>query len=339
MRYICILFSLVLFFSCGSRPKGSFQTYPENETPDYSLEKNWAALPTKKDNADLAPGSLQENQANAPADVFYLHPTNYYGDRSFNRWNAEIDNEKVNKGNDERAILYQASVWNAAGKVYAPRYRQAHYDAYFTKDSLSAKQAFEVAYEDVKSAFAYYMSHYNKGRPFIIASHSQGTTHATRLIQEFIDGKPLENKLIAAYLLGIPVDLDKFNSLKACSTKDDTRCLIGWRTYKTGYEPKTLKLEEGYNVLITNPLTWTSSTELAPPSKHKGALFFDLEEDPTPGTQNAQIHKSILWTNKPKFKGSWLYTTQNYHRGDINLFYVNIRENAVNRVGIYFNNM
>ena len=33
-----------------------------------------------------------------------------------------------------------------------------------------------------KAAFQYYLEHYNNGRPFIIASHSQGTYHAKRLI-------------------------------------------------------------------------------------------------------------------------------------------------------------
>jgi len=39
-----------------------------------------------------------------------------------------------------------------------------------------------------------------------------------------------------------------------------------------------------------------------------------------------------LWVSKPKFRGSWLWTDKNYHMGDINLFYFDIRDNAALRV-------
>lgn len=332
-------FTLILLYSCATKPIGSFQEYPDSESPDYSLEENWAALPNRDDNGNKTPGSLSHNQKNAQADVFYLYPTSYFGDKDYRRWNAEIDNKEVNDWNDNNSILYQATAWNSAGKLYAPRYRQAHIHAYYSKDKVSAKKALDLAYEDVKEAFAYYMSHYNNGRPFIIASHSQGTTHAARLVKELIDGKPLEKKMIAAYLIGIPVDLDEYSSVKACQTADDTNCLIGWRTFKTGHEPKNLKLEEGHNVLITNPLSWKTTDEYVPASENKGLVLLDFESEPKVGGNSAKIHKSILWTNKPKFKGSWLYLTKRYHRGDINLYYMNIRKNAENRVGVYFNNI
>jgi hypothetical protein len=44
----------------------------------------------------------------------------------------------------------------------------------------------------VKTAFLYYLQHYNNGRPIIIASHSQGATHGKRLLKEFFDGKELQ---------------------------------------------------------------------------------------------------------------------------------------------------
>ena len=48
---------LFLFFcctGCATVPKGSFgKVIPD--APDYSLEKNWAALPFRKDSADAVP--------------------------------------------------------------------------------------------------------------------------------------------------------------------------------------------------------------------------------------------------------------------------------------------
>ena len=49
-----------------------------------------------------------------------------------------------------------------------------------------------------------------------------------------------------------------------------------------------------------------------------------------------QIHNSILWTSKPKFRGSFLYRTSNYHKGDFNLFYLNVRENVATRISSFW---
>lgn len=332
-----VLFSFISLFliSCGSRPKGSFEDQALKGIPDYSKEKNWAALPDRQDNADLTPEGYKDKQSSAEVDVFFLHPTNYYGEREYNRWNAPIDLQSINDGVDDVAIKFQATAFNGIGKVYAPRYRQAHIKAYFAKDTTSAKKAFDLAYQDIKESFAYYMSNYNNGRPFIIASHSQGTTHAKRLIKEFIDGKPLQKKLVAAYLIGIPVDLNEYSKIGACETAYDTGCLIGWRTWKKGSKPKFLEKEKDKNILVTNPLSWKTNEEYVPASKNKGGVILGINEAPIKEIADAQKYESILWTTKPKFKGSWLIMTDNYHRGDINLYYINIRENAKDRVNAY----
>ena len=78
------------------------------------------------------------------------------------------------------------------------RYRQANIFAYFRGDEIR-KQALGFAYQDVLRAFQYFLQHRSQGRPFVIASHSQGTHHGTRLLEEVIDGTPLAQRLVAAY--------------------------------------------------------------------------------------------------------------------------------------------
>jgi len=56
----------------------------------------------------------------------------------------------------------------------------------------------ELAYQDVKTAFEYYLKNWNQDRPIIIASHSQGSVHAQRLLKEFFEDKPLAKQLVAA---------------------------------------------------------------------------------------------------------------------------------------------
>jgi len=142
---------------------------------------------------------------------------------------------------------------------------------------------------------------------------------------------------VAAYIIGMEIDLDRYESLKPCESEYDVSCLIGWRTYKKGHKPRFLKKENGKNLLATNPLSWKTSEEYVTSEKHLGSLFFDFDVPVSPKTQDAQLYQGILWTNKPKFKGSFLMTTKNFHRGDINLFYNNIRENAATRVAVFNN--
>jgi hypothetical protein len=53
-----------------------------------------------------------------------------------------------------------------------------------------------------------------------------------------------------------------------------------------------------------------------------------------PEAADARIEGSILWS-LPHFPGSFLMKKKNLHIGDINLFYMNIRENAETRVNEY----
>ncbi|HMQ90554.1 MAG TPA: hypothetical protein PKB07_23295, partial [Flavilitoribacter sp.] len=57
-----------------------------------------------------------------------------------------------------------------------------------------------------------------------------------------------------------------------------------------------------------------------------------------PEVTDAQIHEGILWASKPKFPGSFLITRKNYHIGDYNLYYLNVRENAAERVAAFMKN-
>jgi hypothetical protein len=245
-------------------------------------------------------------------------------------WNANIDDEALNQKTDNTAILYQASVFNKYSRVFAPRYRQANLLAFFTDDKEKADAALDTAYADVKKAFEYYLNNYNHGRPIIIASHSQGTLHAGRLLKEFFENKPLEKQLVCAYIIGLPVFSDYFTTLKPCADSTATGCFISWRTFEEGYNAPFVQ-KETKKAFVINPLTWTMDTTLAPASLNKGGILRDFNKV-IPGLVHAQIHGNILWVNKPKFLGSIFLKTKNYHIADYNLFYENIRENAGTRI-------
>ena len=127
-------------------------------------------------------------------------------------WNASLDSTALNDAVDAWPIRHQASIFNGAGRVFAPRYRQAHIRVFTLADSLS-EAALRLAYTDVRAAFLHYLNHWDEGRPLVIAAHSQGSWHARWLLQEFFDGKPLADRLVAAYIPGMDVYASDFQQL------------------------------------------------------------------------------------------------------------------------------
>ena len=169
---------------------------------------------------------------------------------------------------------------------------------------------------------------------FIIASHSQGTNHALRLLKEYFENKPLQKQLVAAYIVGMAIPKHFFSSLQMCKDSLQTGCVCGWRTFKKDYKPPYVEAEKEFS-LVTNPLTWKTDNEYAHKSMNTGSLLYKFNKI-YKGTTDAQIHEGVIWVMHPKFPWSFLYSTKNYHVGDINLFYMNIRENVDQRIKKYF---
>jgi len=331
-----LLLIILTISACSVKPKGEFSADSTPLPPDYAMPSAWAALPTFEDKADLTPGdTFQDNQANADVDVFYLHPTTYTGTKGQNQWNGSLQDEALNEKTELGAVQNQASIFNGVGKIYAPRYRQAHLHVYFEKKrKASARAAFDMAYEDVKAAFEYYLDNYNHGRPIVIAAHSQGTSHAMRLLKEFFEDKLLMNQLVVAYIPGILIEGDYFKKIKPCSTPEELGCFCTWRTFKAEHIPKKF-YEYPNDYVSVNPVSWTLEDSVAPKSAHEGAVLLDFEEGIVPNLIETQNHQGILWVSKPKFPGSIFFTTKNYHIADFNFFYADIRKNVALRVGQY----
>jgi hypothetical protein len=308
-----------------------------NAQPDYALLNNWAAHPLKKDASDSVPKSLKENyKADTTVDVFFIHPTTYTSNEKEFGLNADINNEALNIKTDNSTILYQASVFNAVGNVYAPRYRQAHLGNYFPKtkdDTINAINAFELAYQDVKNAFIYYLKNCNKGKPIVMASHSQGTTHAKRLIKEFFDGKPLQQQLVVCYLIGMPVEWNWFNNISACAKPNSVGCFCSWRTFKEEYKPEYVFREKD-SMIVTNPITWDVDITNASRKENPGTILRNFNKVKK-GIVNAQVTNNVLWSKKPKFFGNIFLTTKNYHIADYNFYYLSIRNNVQQRVAAF----
>lgn len=343
--FYIISFCLVLINQLSAQTKdyipkkSTFLPSQFPKAPSYDSKSAWAAHPNAKDKADELPtNKLTENQKNALADVFFIHPTTYTEKpQGLHYWNADVNDAYINKKTDESTILYQASIFNESCKVYAPRYRQAHIFAFFTDKEKEAVAAFDTAYADIRKAFNYYLNNLNQGRPFIIASHSQGTVHAVRLIREELQKRTEFKQLIAAYLVGMPVKADTLKGLPPCTSSGQTGCFTSWCTYANGYYPSTYEDGAKY-ALCTNPLTWKIEDQNYAESKlNKGGVLKGFSKV-DPELCDAKVHKGLLWINTPNVPGAKFAKIDNYHIGDYNLFYMNVRENVAERVKNFIKN-
>src|ERR1700721_365294 len=182
----------------SEHPPAPFEKTAPPTAPDYARAQAWLAFPGRSGFERSAPmGDIPIREVDAVADVFFIHPTTYLKN---DVWNVPIDAHTRFGG---PGLLNQASAFNGCCRIYAPHYRQATLKA--LNDS---RAAVDLAFGDVERAFRWYMAHENHGRPFILASHSQGSAHAVRLLQQDILGTPVQHQLIAAYVIGAFVPTD-----------------------------------------------------------------------------------------------------------------------------------
>lgn len=338
-----IALSLVLLAaSCMPTKYPVLEPAPASYAPlatRYDQLYYWAAHPWKQDPSDSTPKPFRNFVKDSTVDVFFIHPTTYTDDtavagRAYTTqiWNASLHNETLNAKTDFTSMLNQASAFNKY-RVYAPRYRQAHIQSFSLPDSIS-KPFFDTAYADIREAFLYFLNTCNNNRPFIIASHSQGTLHAGRLIREMVEGTNLQNRMVAAYVVGLAVPDNYFSICRPCLQPEQTGCFVAWRTYREGFVPEWIAREK-FKAVVINPVSWTADTLPVSRKQHKGAVLYQFNK-PKSKNVSTSIRGNVLWSTKPRFFGNVFFTTKNYHIGDINLFWKDIRDNVDLRVSAFW---
>ena len=88
---------------------------------------------------------------------------------------------------------------------------------------------------------------------------------------------------------------------------------------------------------VTNPLSWDTTSVYVSAVYNQGSVLREFDKLVL-NTTDAQIHGGVLWVNKPKFPGSFLYRARNYHIADINLYYINLRNNIETRIRNFIKN-
>ncbi len=237
--------------------------------PDYSIDQNWAALPNFSSLDQLLPKGMSKNISEKEVNCFFIHPTGFF----LTDWNFDISKDTSTFQRTELMLATQASAFNEVANIYAPEYRQATFAAISTNQKSNSISSLELAYQDVKNSFLYYTENLSTDKPLILASHSQGSLHAQRLLSEECFLSYFKKNLIVSYLIGYPLEQDflDYHNLKVSSSKDQIQSVVQFQTVGEGGKRQRLKFwmfdGEGYSLqpikklATTNPISWNKSSD------------------------------------------------------------------------------
>ncbi len=216
---------------------------------DYGKAETWLCRPGRNDACavDLTTTVVAANgkltvekwaaNPKAPIDCFYVYPT-VSGDQT--------PNSDMDAGPEELGVIRaQFARFGSECRTFAPLYRQITLTAL---RSIIGGQPVKIdralAYNDVVDAWNYYLEHDNQGRGVVLIGHSQGSGVLTQLIRNEIDGKPVQQRVISALLLGtsLPVPQGKdvggaFQHMPLCHSASQTGCVIAYASFRSNVPP------------------------------------------------------------------------------------------------------
>lgn len=320
-RITALCFSILLVFAlAGCR-------HTDSTDSSYASSDNWAYLETGE---------------TASADVFFICPTVYGGDE--NCFNMPLDDE-ASKADFLGATNMEKGIYDEDARFFAPYYRQIGLSAY----SLPASERepyLEIAYQDVKSAFTYYMEHYNQGQPIILAGFSQGADMCIRLLKDCFAQEEVNHLLVACYAIGWSItqeELAQYPLLHFASGEDDTGVIISFNSEAADVSD-SLMIPAGTHALAINPLNWKTDGTPAGKEENLGACFTDysgaiLKEIPQltgayiDSARGALKVTDVTPEDYPPVLS--IFSSGVYHLYDYQFFYRNLQENVGIRLDAY----
>ena len=239
--------------------------------PDYSQPSSWLCLPAKKDLCDepLPTTALNPNgygstglspvAKNPSFDCFYVYPT-MSRDPGMN--------SDLNPGGSEEkaAIVSQFARFAGACRTFAPIYRSMTLGAVAAAAAgANVAQPAMLAYGDVRAAWKEYLAKHNKGRPYVLIGHSQGSLMLQQLIANEIEGRPIAKQMKLAIIPGFNLLVPQgklvggtFKSTPVCSRPGQTGCVLTWVSFRERNAPPAGAIfgvadKPGMTVACTNP--------------------------------------------------------------------------------------
>ena len=289
---------------------------------DYTQTTNWLAVPDATDKK---------------VDVFYVYPTIYNAEDPLN---MDINDPALRK-KLQNLLITQAGVYSPTCNLFAPYYRQMSMKALEGDTDMYQNPHFRIGADDVAVAFAYYLKHFNQGRPFILAGHSQGSMALIDLLRNHFEDEKVRERMIAAYVIGYSVtrdDLKKYPWIKPASGANDTGVVVTYNSQAPGATGSPVLLP---GAICINPLSWKTDATPAPASANLGAVFFDdgtgKISSEVPGYAGAAINpkNGALETTPPDELQTGSFPPGVYHVYDYTFWYRNLQANVKERVEAY----
>ncbi len=291
---------------------------------DYSDVNNWMIIP----------------EITKDADAFYLYPTSFIDASDGASDICEIGCESMRALARQRYDA-QASVFEESCNVFAPYYQQsniAHVGG-MPEDELLAFQHGPQR-SDVFAALDYYFENLNRGRPYFLAGHSQGSIMIRIVLEEYMRDHPeYYSRMIAAYAIGFPITRNSLMDnphIRFAQREEDTGVVVSWNTEGPANRGhRSVVVSNG--MLCINPLNWRIDDVLAPINENLGSWMPDSEGmlRSTPGLADARIDPDrgvlICTTYENYTPMAEYFGPASLHNGDYGLYFENLRRNIAVR--------
>ncbi|MDE6009696.1 MAG: DUF3089 domain-containing protein [Muribaculaceae bacterium] len=212
--------------------------------PDYSSHEMWTVI--------------RNDSAGEGADVFYIPSTwEYDWYTADNLISHYADPSRPDHRDHVRTEMDGVADYMADGNnFYSPFYRHITLDSWATLNEDTINRRYhDVAFEDVRGAFSYFLNNYNSNRPFILAGFSQGGKSVVELMK--VMDEDTRKRMVAAYVMGYkvtPSDIINHPYFKAATDSLDTGSII---CYNSVSDVKYVKpIVAAPNVMGINPVNW-----------------------------------------------------------------------------------
>ena len=280
------------------------------------------------------------------ADVFYIAPTCNWGRTDADgtvHWQMDVY-DTVQRANLQAPLRLAERVFAEGNRFYAPYYRQITMESWFEPDSVIGAR-FAVAMEDVREAFRYYLEHFNGGRRFVLAGHSQGARCVLELLKEEMNDS-LYGRLVAAYVVGYRItdgELEGARYVVPAADSLDTGVVI---CINSVADTSALSPLFRGNRACINPMNWRTDALPSRPEENLGTLF--LNPDGTVARQVEPVTARIDTASCTLIVDGLVPEEHfipaiapvaplgNYHVQELNIYFGNLRHNVARRVRAYY---
>lgn len=302
--------------------------------------------------SDLKYWAISENENKNKIDTFFINTTSVTKKNTNNEYNMSFGDEICNQRFYQN-VISEKGLYDAKTNFYAPYYRQTVIESYTQLNRQEREIYINIAYEDVKNAFDYYLKNINKGNGIILAGFSQGADLALRLVKDFSKDKSFTSKLVCCYAIGWQVSDEYLNKLSndihfaTCDKDINSIVSFDCENAKTNENIILFKAEKTNSI---NPLTWTRDNNLADESLNIGAKFYNSHGEDITSTKPRTKFSARIKENRGTIEVNLTddkidqdnfpckpFDYGYFHVYDWQFFYSNIKENVLTRINTYLN--